>query len=94
MIDREELLLRLEREDLQKLLAEKEHLQRELFSEIHKIRRQLILVCDHSSTEDYKWEWDSGYGRQTQEVGKRCSYCLYIDLWNRGHFVSPSEVTV
>jgi hypothetical protein len=77
---------------LQNLLEENILLQQNVAEETCKIRQLLTPFCDHSKTEDYKWEWDSGYGRQTKKVGKRCSYCLRIDLWNRGNFLDPTEI--
>jgi hypothetical protein len=51
-----------------------------------------VVGCNHPVTEDYKWEHDNGYGRQTTISGKRCVHCLWVDLWNRGSFIDPTEI--
>lgn len=51
------------------------------------------IGCDHPKTEDYIWEHDNGYGRQSMTKGKRCTYCWFVDFWNRGNFIDPSEIT-
>lgn len=50
------------------------------------------LGCDHSVTEDYRWEWDNGYGQQKMIGGRRCIYCGFIDLWGRKRFVDPKDI--
>lgn len=60
---------------------------------IELLRKHLQGNCDHSETEDYKWEHDNGYGRQTMITGKRCVFCLWVDLWSRGHFIDPAEIS-
>lgn len=59
---------------------------------IEKLREGLKGRCDHPKTEVYRWEHDNGYGRQTMINGRRCWYCLYVDLWNRGSFIDPAQV--
>ncbi len=54
--------------------------------EIENLRASLRQACDHSETEPYMWEHDNGYGRQTLVIGKRCVYCLFVDLWDRNNF--------
>lgn len=47
--------------------------------------------CDHCKTEPFRWEWDSGYGRQTMQNGNRCVFCRATDPWGRGNFSQPEE---
>lgn len=65
-----------------------------LHAEISSITALLLLAgtCDHSKTEQYMWEHDTGYGVQRMIEGKRCSYCGCVDLWNRRAFIDPSEI--
>lgn len=81
-----------QRELQQELIAKRREIFR-LSGDISDIVRQLRENgCDHSETEDYAWEWDSGYGRQHDRTGKRCVYCGFIDLWCRNHFVDPKDI--
>ncbi len=75
-------------------MKEKLALMCQLDDEIKKLRSQLIGICSHSDTSEYKWEWDSGYGVQHSMIGKRCNDCSFIDLWNRGRFVDRKDIEV
>jgi len=77
--------------EIQNALDEKRAQISSLYSDLHDLTSQLRGRCDHSKTEPYRWEWDSGYGQQTSIVGKRCVYCLFVDLWSRGRFIDPIE---
>ena len=87
--------------EIQKSLLKKQETINKLYKEIDVLRSELcsttpngrITICDHSKTEDYLWEWDSGYGRQSNMIGKQCVYCGWKDLWNRGSFYDPKDLT-
>ena len=70
----------------QRLLEKKRVSRAKLSAEISSLEAQLRPQCDHSKTEDYTWEWDSGYGRQEMLKGKRCLFCWAVDNWNNGRF--------
>jgi hypothetical protein len=59
-----------------------------LTGDLSALRNGLIKskLCDHSETEEYIWEHDNGYGRQTRIQGKCCKHCLFIDRWCTGRF--------
>jgi len=60
---------------------------RRLYKENHERANQLIAEgCNHPLLEDYTWEWDSGYGRQSTNVGKRCKLCGAKDPYVSGKF--------
>jgi hypothetical protein len=67
----------------------------ELYRQEREVVGQLVGEgkCDHSATSDYKWEHDNGYGRQSPQIGKKCTFCGFIDLWNRGGFFDPKDLT-
>jgi hypothetical protein len=75
--------------ELQELLEAKRAQVRILYQEIERIVTHLRTSCDHSKQENYIWEHDNGYGRQTKIIGKECCYCGCVDLWSRGHFSAP-----
>jgi len=77
---------------LQELLKLKRREARLLAADIENIITRLRPICDHSETEPYTWEHDSGYGVQRDINGKRCSYCGFVDLWDRGRFIDPAEI--
>ena len=77
---------------LQKQLEQKRIEARLLAHDIENILVRLRPICDHSKTEPYTWEHDTGYGVQRDITGKRCSYCGFIDLWSRGQFINPVEI--
>lgn len=79
--------------ELQELLEIKWQRVRLLQTEIDRIVNLLrVTGCDHTGAESYKWEHDNGYGRQTKIEGKRCVYCGFVDHWNRGNFINPTEI--
>lgn len=78
--------------ELQQQLEEWREVYRGLSVKISALTEQLKLVCDHSKPEPYKWESDNGYGRQRWITGQRCTYCGYVDLWNRGRFLDTAEL--
>jgi hypothetical protein len=45
------------------------------------LRKKVTLQCQHKRTEDFTWEHDDGYGRQTKCPGKRCLLCLKENRW-------------
>lgn len=73
-------------------LSNKRARVRKLQMEIEYLVTELQGVCDHSDTEDYRWESDNGYGRQSKQTGRRCVYCGWIDFWSRGLFTNPRNV--
>lgn len=32
-------------------------------------------VCKHTKFEEYRWEWDNGYGQQKWLIGHKCKSC-------------------
>lgn len=56
------------------------------------IRATLQGICDHPDPVAYHWEHDNGFGRQTPQIGARCTYCGWIDRWKLGRFVDPKEL--
>ena len=65
-----------------------------LNKEIKKVKDSIIEKgCPHPEDflNDYHWEWDNGYGRQEQRVGKRCSICEKIDSSNSGRWYNLSD---
>jgi len=78
---------------LQKTLKQKRQAITKLQAECYNIEQQLEGRCDHSECESYQWEHDNGYGLQTQKHGKRCVFCGWVDLWNRGQFDDPADLT-
>lgn len=73
----------------------KAELSREIANDrLTLLRMQLKEAgCDHFKFEAYIWEHDNGYGRQHKRTGKRCTYCGWVDLWDRNHFINPAEIT-
>lgn len=45
--------------------------------------------CDHPFVEDYQWEHDNGYGRQSMVTGKRCKLCHATNNWGSSYWVKP-----
>ena len=45
--------------------------------------RKTLKMCTHPAyyIEDYIWEHDNGYGRQTKITGKCCTLCLKLQRW-------------
>jgi hypothetical protein len=39
------------------------------------VLQQLEPICDHRVTEEYKWEHDNGYGKQSKCIGLLCVHC-------------------
>lgn len=78
---------------IQKAIVENREKQLQLHREGERLRQVLLdsKICDHSLVDNYEWEHDNGYGRQTMIKGKRCSYCWFIDLWDRGNFIDPKD---
>lgn len=37
--------------------------------------------CSHSLTQEYKWEWDNGYGSQKMLSGLLCLVCGKKNSW-------------
>lgn len=58
----------------------------DLYVKAWDLENALKGVCDHSSSKEYRWEHDNGYGRQTMISGRICVYCRAIDPWGRGDF--------
>lgn len=65
-------------------LSEKQKALLELRREIRILSRaesnlvaDLQLECNHpdAHVEEYRWESDNGYGRQTQMTGRFCTLC-------------------
>jgi len=54
-------------------------------------RGKLAKDCKHLRTEEYRWEHDNGYGRQSMQSGTICKICYKVDLWNSGRFLSSDE---
>jgi|HubBroStandDraft_2_1064218.scaffolds.fasta_scaffold15851_4 hypothetical protein len=74
---------------LQDAIEAKRFQMRELADELDDLVANLRRSgCDHAKAEAYDWEHDNGYDTQRKVNGKQCIFCGYIDLWNRGHFVS------
>lgn len=71
---------------LQRRFKKNATLMGKVMTEHYALIEQLQGICDHSEVEDYKWEHDNGYGRQSDHVGKRCRFCGWIDRWNDGKF--------
>lgn len=46
-----------------------------------KAARARNTRCTHKYREDYKWEHDNGYGRQTMITGERCLSCDARNAW-------------
>jgi hypothetical protein len=78
---------------LQELLKQKRREARLLAHDIQSLIERLRPICDHSETEPYVWEHDSGYGVQTDVTGKQCSYCGAVDFWSRGRFIDRGTLT-
>jgi len=51
---------------------------------------EILPVCEHTSVEEYVWEHDNGYGRQSWHTGERCRVCRKRRSWP-GHGVWSSE---
>jgi hypothetical protein len=64
-----------------------------LYNEAYAIKESLQGICDHSLTEEYQWEHDNGYGRQTKMTSKRCVFCGWVSLWNNNHYIDPNNLT-
>lgn len=53
--------------------------------------KQLRGICDHPETEDYPWEHDNGYGRQTKMAAQQCVFCGGVCFWKNRVFSYPDE---
>ena len=73
----------------QKLLLKKRKKAHDLYNEIRKIEERIHNNCAHQLTEEYRWEHDNGYGRQTYISGVRCTLCGSIDHWRDDRFIHP-----
>jgi hypothetical protein len=80
---------------LQRKLIKKREKISQLYTEASAIKELLQGVCDHAKTEDYRWEHDNGYGRQSMTTGKRCVFCGWIKLYSHDHskFTDPKDFT-
>lgn len=58
-------------------------------SKIERLRARL-RTCTHSHTDDYEWEHDNGYGRQSRVTGERCVVCMMHRAW-KGHGLWSDE---
>ena len=85
---------------IQKELLKKKETITKLYKEIYELEKELHAdttgknICDHSKTEEFHWEHDNGYGRQSKMTGKRCVYCGWKDLWNHGRFCNPADLSM
>lgn len=77
------------------LLRKREQVGR-LHTECQLLKQSLQGICDHSQTEDYRWEHDNGYGRQSMHTGKRCVFCGWIRLHEDKYseFIDPKQLTI
>lgn len=80
---------------LQRKLTKRREKISQLYTEVSAITASLQGICDHAKTEDYRWEHDNGYGRQTMNTGKRCVFCGWIKLYSHDHskFMDPTDFT-
>lgn len=76
---------------LQRKLTQRSEKISQLYTEVSALVASLQGICDHAKTEDYRWEHDNGYGRQSMNAGKRCVFCGWISLWNNNSFTDPKE---
>lgn len=77
---------------LQRKLINKRKLLLRHYYEERSLVEQLQGNCDHSQTEEFKWEHDNGYGRQSMNTGHRCIFCgwvKYYKTWDR--FMNPRD---
>ncbi len=45
-------------------------------------REELVAAgCTHPVMREFSWEHDNGYGRQTTNIGLRCTLCLHENRW-------------
>lgn len=65
--------------------------ERDIGRLVEATRKRLAKDCAHPDEflRDYPWEFDNGYGRQTQHVGKRCGICRATNLY--GEWRKPNE---
>lgn len=51
-------------------------------------RHALAQDCDHPEkyVDNYHWEHDNGYGRQTQRVGKICNICRAVRYYEHSEW--------
>lgn len=71
--------------ELKKLIHLREKI-RELRSIERFLTDKIAATCDHSMTEPFDWEHDTGYGVQTKCTGTRCTICgakKYYSVWSR-----------
>ena len=73
----------------------------DIFSKYQKLEAALLDVliakgCDHRKTEEYKWETDNGYGKQSIVTGIRCKYCHAEKSWgdHQSYWVRNGEMLV
>ena len=52
-----------------------------LRQEQYLLRKSLADKCVHPNPENWKWEHDNGYGKQTMIDGLRCKYCGAEKRW-------------
>jgi hypothetical protein len=62
--------------------------------EAEEIRKRLSEGCNHPEqfVEDWQWEHDNGYGRQTMVNGKMCKLCRARKHWTHSaHWMTEEE---
>ncbi len=47
---------------------------------IKTITKAMQGLCEHPRTEEWRWEHDNGYGKQSWNSGKRCIDCRMLNL--------------
>lgn len=70
------------------VLRAKENLDRAIERYTQKLEEALKALgksCSHPVTEEWEWEHDDGYGRQSKVMGKRCKVCDLCNPWNRDY---------
>lgn len=58
---------------------------------IKKLRAEISKDCRHAQTEEFNWEHDDGYGRQSRHTGLRCVFCLKVNHWPKFNLDSPQS---
>lgn len=78
-----------ERSELQTRYADAVARAASAYKEAETLRNLLKDGCAHPAefVEEYKWEHDNGYGRQTMITGKRCKLCFATNNWGSKHWV-------
>lgn len=55
---------------------------------VSKLKKIVSVDCSHpfEYVVPFRWEHDSGYGRQSWITGQQCSICYAVDSWCNGNF--------